>query len=229
MNYHIIVVKEALLKNSIDDNMVYDSVKIDWAKNNFDGIVLLKKKKSYDTIILHDIDPLLNSDQAISYIRNEIKSDINVIVSTNSLSKINDESLHIFYCKPEIKSILAQVENLERNSKQPPVYGLSYLLSVYGDEKEFIIESLRIFIRITENKILAMKDAMVHKDYQLIAEIAHNIKPSYQMILNDKSVVICNLLNNRESEEQTPHLINELYNEFKKIKKEIIYDFPKLE
>lgn len=229
MNYHIIVVKEALSQNSVDDNTLFNSFKIEWVKNNFDGIILLKKNKSFDAVILKEMDPLLDADHAISYIRNEIESDINVVVATDNPSKTDNTDQQIFYCKPDIESVVKKVERLEKKTEQQPRYALSYLESVYGNDKQFIIESLEIFNRTVENKIHAMKEALDNKDYKLIAEIAHNIKPSYQMILNEKSVTICNLLNGRETEEKIPHLIDELYSEFEQIKKEIIRDFPKLQ
>ncbi|MFY7816521.1 MAG: hypothetical protein ACOVRK_15175 [Chryseobacterium taeanense] len=117
MNYHIIVVKEALSQNSVDDNTLFNSFKIEWVKNNFDGIILLKKNKSFDAVILKEMDPLLDADHAISYIRNEIESDINVVVATDNPSKTDNTNQQIFYCKPDIESVVKKVERLEKKNR----------------------------------------------------------------------------------------------------------------
>jgi len=66
------------------------------------------------------------------------------------------------------------------------------------------------------------------KDYIRIRETAHGIKPSFDMIENEKGKVICRLLDSEAEEKDIPKLINELNLEFANINKQLINDFPEL-
>lgn len=107
-------------------------------------------------------------------------------------------------------------------------YSLSYLRTISENDENFIIESLHIFKFSVAVKLMELSSAVKRGDEKRAGEIAHNIKPSFEMLSIDFAREICDELYFRTSGESLEILFNKLETGFLKIMEAIEKDFPQL-
>jgi len=107
-------------------------------------------------------------------------------------------------------------------------YSLNYLNDLSGGDEDFIKELLKVFSASVNSELKNLNEFLNQKDYLRIRETAHGIKPSFDMIENEKGKGICRLLDSEADIKDIPKLIDELNLEFANINKQLLNDFPEL-
>lgn len=229
-----------LVENNINTKVVTQLLPKDWhitcCDNSYDAIQKVKKDSNYHLVIVDENASPLNAYQTFDYLNKEIMADVPVLVLGNEGENTIMEHYHnkmAFIKKPLASENLTLImellkKNHDKKEKVSKAYSLDYLKEISDNNQEFIMETLSIFKSSVKGKLEQLEEAVQNKDYQSVAEIAHNIKPSFEMLENKTSVEICNLLNNRVPEEKIPSLAHDLATEFTKIKIQLENDFPQL-
>nr|WP_285903367.1 Hpt domain-containing protein [Arenibacter sp. H213] len=88
------------------------------------------------------------------------------------------------------------------------------------------MESLALFNTTISKKLIQLQEALDQQQLAEIRSIAHNIKPSFQMILNHVGKELCQTMEHSTSHEELAVLIKELNQEYNLIKNQIELDFP---
>ena len=106
-------------------------------------------------------------------------------------------------------------------SQKHPFFSLQYLEEIYDKNEELIIESLRIFQSSVAIKLEDIKGLLDHREYDEIRKVAHNIKPSFEMLNNIKGSALCHKLVYESSDEEINSMMEDLNKEFKEINSEL--------
>ena len=186
-------------------------------------------------VIIDENATPLNAYQTISYIKKEIKQDIPGVILCEKIDKLNEHNtdMAILIERPFNESHVALIKDLQKQSHEykktiTKLYSLDYLKEVSDNNNDFIIQTLDVFNSSVEEKLKELRIALIDKDYDKIAQIAHNIKPSFEMLENKNAVNICHLLNHNAEEIEMPKLVKDLISEFSGMIVQIIKDFPEL-
>jgi len=197
--------------------------------SSYEAIQWLKKNDTASLVVVpHDAAPL-NAYQTFDYIRKEIKIDIPVVISRNNATESNDG--HNYIDKPftanSIKSLKNTLQPIEDENTQK-VYSLEYLETISGGNHEFLIDCLKTFISSVSGKMDELKVAVQDNNIENIGAIAHNIKPSFEMLESTIGRDICNKLTYEAETSDIPVLAEELNNEFSTIEAALKNDFKEL-
>lgn len=119
--------------------------------------------------------------------------------------------------------------------KKPPVnsgpkkYGLGYLQDVSQNNEEFISEMLSAFVKMVGEKIDELVKFSVdpkEEDIFAIKQIAHTLKPSFEMVESYTGKELCHVLFYEAKITDVPARILELKKEYEGIVEEIKNDYP---
>ncbi|MDT0649313.1 Hpt domain-containing protein [Autumnicola edwardsiae] len=183
-----------------------------WLQNNFADIIILEE----------GLQPM-SVTQTIEYIQNELGKNAPIFISSTKKSAKNDEKL---LQKPFTLEGLQKLCNKKIEVKQDALhFSLDYLTEISDGNTEFICGSIEIFKTSVSEQILLLEKALENQDHKKVGEIAHHIKPSFEMLLNDEAAGLCNQLIYKFNASEAPVQIKELRKIFEKIKKELETDF----
>jgi HPt (histidine-containing phosphotransfer) domain-containing protein len=213
-----------LIESSQDEsNHFIDIVKNRYANaeicvfaNSFEAVQWLQENETQLLVIEVASQPM-NANQTIDYVREELKLDIAVFIVSSSPG-IEDHEFRII--KPFTEESLGFLLNysLEVMSQADPLYSLNYLKDISGGNTEFILETVELFKSSVKKKLKELDFAGETNDYKKAAEIAHNLKPSFEMLENKEGAEICDKL----TYDFQNHSINELILSLNLIFEEIV-------
>jgi HPt (histidine-containing phosphotransfer) domain-containing protein len=195
------------------------------------------KNNKADLLIIEEDSAPLNGYQTADYIKAELGLMLPILISVGATSTPEIRLRTVaegLIKKPFIKSItILQIneilkKSLKKTSVQPNSYSLNYLRDIFEGHEESVLESLELFSTSIHTELEQLITELQIKDYNRIREIAHSIKPSFEMLENDRASNICNHLNSQAEDTEMPRLINDLKEEFASITKELTRDFPEL-
>lgn len=234
MHLNILVVEDNNTEKAA--RLLPEDWQVTYCDNSYDAIQLIKKEDSFQLLMLDEYASPLSAYQTFDYLKSEIKTEVPVLVlgeeGENGILEHYQNKM-AFIKKPvtsnDIKIINDLVEkNFVPKEVSDKAYSLDYLNAISDSNFEFIKETLIIFRTSVKDKLIQLREALGQNDFKSVAEIAHNIKPSFEMLENKTSVHICDLLNNRAPKEEVPELVTELESQFDKINTELENDFPEL-
>jgi len=219
------------------ENFIQLSEKENWNvqafASSYEAIQWIKKNNDVDlAIIANDATPL-NAHQTYDYIRSEIKLKFPILISKeNAEGNLNDGYFYINkpFTQESINRILQQFSGTTEDIVQSDAkaYSLNYLNTIAGDNHDFLIDCLRTFISSVSGKMEELKTAVNSNNNKDIGAIAHNIKPSFEMLENDTARDLCNILT-YESETADIHAVAaQLEHEFIAIESALKNDFSEL-
>lgn len=222
--------KSILIVESIEDEVRQF---IDVVQNNCDAIItsftssieaVLWLQTNYaDVVILEEHLQPMGVIETTEFIKNELHQNIPVFISTRQNPAPEDKNL---LQKPFTYDSLQKLCRVNIECKtEASNYSLQYLKEVSDGNMDFVISSIEIFQTSVTEQITKLESASYNKDYKQIGEIAHHIKPSFEMLLNHEAAAICNKLIYKPDPEQVSSQIEELKGIFGKIKKELETDF----
>ncbi len=189
--------------------------------NSFEALQYLQENKVQTLIIEKDAQPM-NAAQISDYLRQELKMNIPVFISSSESSL---EQNHI--SKPfSEESLQAFLEfSPGEQAYEQPLYSLEYLREISGGNSEFINESIEIFKSSVRQQLAELEIASKENNDQKASEIAHNIKPSFEMLDNKEGTAICNKLTYDLKSHKLSLLVEELKLIFDKILQQLQQDF----
>lgn len=216
--------KERLVDNSFEVVDFSDSMSaIQWVIENGNPTLL----------ILEESSSPLNAWQTLDYLRTELKMEHPVLIAIASESLISAKKSQDFLSKPyteetlvKITEFLHKAEHTNESKELPKPYSLEYLDELSDGSLDFIMESLALFNDSISEKLTQLQEALDQQQFAEIRTIAHSIKPSFQMLLNDHGKELCQTMEFATRPEDLKTLVQELKLEFNRIKKQITLDFP---
>jgi CheY-like chemotaxis protein len=224
------------------DNFAHIALQEGWqlviCNSGIDAIHWFSKNNKADILIIEEDSAPLNGYQTADYIKTELGLMLPVLITVGTVPT-QQELRVIAYAegvikKPFIKSTtILQINEIlekfpERASIQDYSYSLNYLRDIFDGHEESVLESLELFSTSVNTELEQLNIELQDMDYNRIREIAHSIKPSFEMLENETGRSICHLLNTEAEETEMPGLINDLQLEFASITKQLTRDFPEL-
>ncbi len=120
----------------------------------------------------------------------------------NSIIRLFPSKLYIY------KQIYTQRKMEDSQEKR---YNLENLEEISGGSNEFVIEMIKLFISQSENTIPGFEQAMENKNYKVIRDLAHQIKPSIDNIkITSLMPIIREVEHLAEMENQTGELSSKI-------------------
>lgn len=206
------------------------SWEMEHCKDSFSALQSLKNS-TYDLIVMdHRIEPL-NPFKLMDYVFHELqKSYPMVLVGDGSEPEAEHETYLRFNYPIEQHNIDAIVFNNSRSEhkKEEKLFSLDYLNELSDNDQEFLEESILLFRNTLDTRLNDLKKAISAMDFEEARQIAHNIKPSFDMLRNIKGRSICHTICYDATEREIPNLTQVLVNEYELIITEIEKQFPKL-
>lgn len=221
--------------------------------NNGEEVITCYKKEHIDLILMDLQMPVIDGYKATELIREKEKNTAKTpIIALSGKSLHGEEArclksgMNAYFAKPlllgTVEKIMADYLLIKQDTKTAsnPVilnperiensgsklYSLNYINELSDDNEEFTILTLKIFIDSVAERIRDLKEALFKNDFNSISEIAHNIKPSFEMIENEEGAQLCEILDTKTIHLETPQLIEQLEALYHQIKQQLITDFP---
>ena len=206
--------------------------------SGMDAIHWFNKNNMADVLVIEENSAPLNGYQTADYIKTELGLMLPVLITVGTVPTPQELRV-IAYAEGIIKksfikatTILQINEILERFPERSPAkndrYSLNYLRDIFEGHDESVFESLELFSTTVNTELEQLNIELQERDYNRIREIAHSIKPSFEMLENETGRSICHLLNSEAEETEMPALIHDLQLEFASITKQLTRDFPEL-
>ncbi|WP_281336428.1 ATP-binding protein [Flavobacterium eburneipallidum] len=166
------------------------------------GQIAIEKLQSetYDVVLMDLQMPIMNGFDATEYIRNTLKLDIPIIaltadVTTVDLAKCKAVGMNDYIAKPVderllYSKIISAIKN-KRNSKtvkklpkspKTKVTNLDYLKIRTKSNSKLMVEMITIFLQQTRPLIVAMKQSLSNKDWELLGASVHKLIPSFSIM-----------------------------------------------
>ena len=167
------------------------------------GLVAIEKIKNqeYDVILMDIQMPVMDGYEATRSIRmmDAPQRDIPIVALTANATKADVEKciaagMNDYLPKPFSPEDLyrklfqeLRITPKEKSKKKPAVnanklYNLDYLRSVSGNNEDFIREMVLTFTQTIPPVLDEMKVALAGKDWERLARMAHQIKPSFTLM-----------------------------------------------
>lgn len=209
---------------------------LDWqitpCTNSFQAIQEIKRNLNFNALLLEDNIGPLSPERLIDYLTTELNVSIPaILIFENDIPALNEgflklkkplEKKHIQIINEYLCEHISSVVN---NSKP---YSLNYLKELSDNNTAFILESLSIFKNSVSDRLKDLEQALSLFKYKETREIAHNIKPSFEMLENDYCRSLCDDICYHAKDEGIANLLKELTGEYKKIIEELKKEFPQL-
>lgn len=226
-----------LIENSLPEKESFvqlaqkENLKVEAVGSSYEAIQWLKKSNEADMVVVSENATPLNAYQTFDYIRQELKKSMPVLISKPLDTTLKDDSYASIdkpFTTTAVKALKLMIEPNVSSSPGLKVYSLEYLETISGGNHEFLIDCLKTFISSVSDKMDELKVAVGTNDIKNIGAIAHNIKPSFEMLENEKARDICNKLTYEAETSDISELAIDLNDEFKTMEKALLEDFPEL-
>ncbi len=182
-------------------------------------------------LILEESSSPLNGWQTMDYLRTELKMEHPTLIVIDSDTEITNKKLQGFIRKPfsdktalEIENFLNTVEVKDKNEELVKSYSTEYLEELSEGSKEFVAETLVLFKESVSGRLNDLKIALEQNNFDEARKIAHSIKPSFQMVLNQHGRDLCQSMETAKTEELNT-LFSELNQEYQLIETQITADY----
>lgn len=192
--------------------------------NSVEAILWLQGNHAQVVMIEEHSQPM-NAQEVMDFIDNELPKPIPVFITVNQLPQPGEEGFY-YIQKPFTYESLHQLCNLNIECEpKDSLYSLEYLKDVSDGNIEFITGTLELFKTSVNAKLIELDKAEQERNHQRISEIAHAIKPSFEMLLNNEAASLCDKLTYELDPNKVPGQIEELKNIFEEIKEQLESDF----
>lgn len=179
------------------------AVDLDAVNNGKQVIDRLKSGKKYDLILMDLQMPEMDGMESSRYIRKELKLEIPILAMTatsteKEIKAAREAGMNAHLLKPfqevELLSLLSQWLKIpetvetesykqEKNTSSDPEssttsYQLKTLFDLSNQDEKMVVKMLTLFQNRSQSHILALKEAINHKEYGSIGAKAHQMIPS---------------------------------------------------
>lgn len=207
-----------------------ENLNVQALSSSYEAIQWLKKGNDAAMVVISENAAPLNAYQAFDYIRHELKNSLPILISKPIEGEKKEGYNYIDkpFTTTAMKALKLAIEPNVSPAAGLKVYSLEYLETISGGNHEFLIDCLKTFITSVSDKMEELKQAVAAADNKQIGAIAHNIKPSFEMLENEKAKDICNKLTYEADTSNVPALASQLNMEFITIEAALKNDFPEL-
>lgn len=170
-----------------------------------DGAIAVEviTKMRFDLLLMDIQMPVMNGLEATKYIRTNIDKTIPIIAMTAYANKHEEQlclqaGMNDFISKPfdedrmvqlvaqwlgretVVKEKVTKVKKVSKSSTQstPALFDLSKVRAFGGGDEDFVVNLAGLFLSESEGGIANMEVAFAKKDFEMVAGMAHKIKPS---------------------------------------------------
>ncbi|WP_142786340.1 response regulator transcription factor [Changchengzhania lutea] len=201
---------------------------------SMDAIRWVKDNNIPDLMVIDKNALPLDGFQTHDYIQSELKISVPVLISCqiNATAKKNNKKLLSFINKPFSEKSIVLIKSKLKELGQPTDiedkdYSLDYLRDLSDGSEEFVLTSLNIFRDSVAVKLMEIKEALAINEFKTVREIAHNIKPSFEMLESTIGSDLCNDIVYKVAEEEISGLVEQLFQLFLTIDAQLQKDIPK--
>ncbi|HEA31383.1 MAG TPA: Hpt domain-containing protein [Leeuwenhoekiella sp.] len=213
------ILKNLLIKESFE---VFDF------DNSMTAILWIKKNGAPTILIIEEQATPLDALKTNDYLREELKMKFPILITVEPHSLKSNQNLPGYIVKPftedtalRIKDFFEKSVKSFKNEVKMSTFSLQYLEEIYDGNTEMIEESLMIFKNSVVDKLLEIQCFLGHDNYEEVRNVAHNIKPSFEMLNNQKGRELCHKLVHQSKDGEIPQLVEELNKEFRKINSDL--------
>ena len=188
----------------------------------------IKESQPADILIVDEHIKPMGAAQTLNYLIGELHFKSKVFVCSEFQKQFEtDSGVFEVLRKPLNQSEFKKVDRyLDSFGKVHPVlYSLDYLKELSDGDEVFINQSIRLFIDTVGPRIAQLDDLLEKTCYQDISKLAHNIKPSFEMIMNKRGGELCDFLAHHAKPEDFKSHVADLKTEFKLVEEQINKDF----
>jgi len=198
-NIKVLVVEDILLNQLLMKTLLDDfGFERDIAEN---GKVAIEKLRlnTYDVILMDLQMPEMNGFEATDYIRNIMNSKIPIMaltadVTTVDLAKCKAVGMNDYIAKPVDERLLySKIVNLVKRNVAPEIgikkeiirdrcIDLDYLNQRTHSHPKLMMEMIAAYLEQTPPLILAMKQSLIDKDWDLLYASVHKMIPSFSIM-----------------------------------------------
>ena len=199
------------------------------------AIQFIKQSGEADLLILEENIKPLGAVQTINYLKDNLNYTRKILIFSDSgLDKIHTDEGAFDVLKKQFENqdldwilslLLGRKETVKKKSKH---YSLSYLNNLSDGDEAFIFESLKIFNESVGKRIREIENLFHEGDYKEVSNLAHNIKPSFEMLQNTLGSTICDQLAHSQVDSSKAEQVIKLKNEYIKVQECLKRDFPEL-
>ncbi|NKI26413.1 hypothetical protein HCG49_07550 [Arenibacter sp. 6A1] len=231
--YIILIERQADERAILKKKLVESSFEVVDFDNSMSAIQWVMENGNPKLFILEELSSPLDGWQTLAYLRTELGVKSPVLITIETDTEITAKKSQGFLTKPYSDDTLVKIEeflyndqNIKESEEFPKLYSLDYLDELSDGSLEFIMESLALFNDSISEKLTHLQEALDQQEFAEIRTIAHSIKPSFQMLLNDHGKELCQTMEFATKPEELKTLVEELKLEYNRIKKQIALDFP---
>jgi len=247
---NILIVEDNELNQKLAIRILKKANTVSLAVNGQEAIDRVKYQQ-FDIILMDLQMPVMDGYTATKYIREVLKNTTPIIALTaHSIGEEKGKSLEYgineYLSKPyKAHELLQKIQNQiqagkENNSKikieikeEAPIdeknnklYDLSLIQENSDNDKEFIQESISIFLRDMSNNIDVLKNSLLEEKYEDIRKLAHKMKSSLSLFKADKAVELCKKIEASSEDNVIASSIHELIDSVTLITETFKRDFP---
>ncbi|WP_034889933.1 Hpt domain-containing protein [Gillisia sp. Hel_I_29] len=205
-------------------NKHHNNVCVEVCKNSFDAVQWVQENNADVIIIEEDAQPM-SASQTIDYLMLELNSETPVFVTATSSQERYYQNLILKPFTERSLVALFDATSVAIKAEEISLYSLNYLMDISDGDTDFIMETLDVFKSSVKEKIRELDAASKEGDKKEVGGIAHNIKPSFEMLENEEGTSICNELTYYKAETAIPELVARLKLIFEEIVEQIDADF----
>lgn len=199
-NIKVLVVEDMPLNQLLMKTLLDDfGFECDIAENGKIAVEKLQNE-SYDVVLMDLQMPIMNGFDATEYIRNTLKFDIPIIaltadVTTVDLAKCKAVGMNDYIAKPVDERVLySKIVGVVKNkgirkasykvNKSPKIKAtnLDYLKTRTKSNPKLMMEMISIYLEQTPPIIVAMKQSVLDKDWEILGASVHKLIPSFSIM-----------------------------------------------
>lgn len=188
----------------------------------------IKASKPADVLIIDENAKPMGAAQTLNYLNDELQFKSKAFVCSESNTHFETESGVYEVLKKPLDEVefdkVGQALGYLKESEND-LYSLKYLQELSEGDSNFIHQSIQMFLETVAPRIAEIRSLLPVKDYQKMSEIAHNIKPSFEMILNKRGAELCNFLAHQNEQQDFERHVDELYTEYVRVESRLRNDF----
>lgn len=203
---------------------------IDYCSDSFTALQRLKASPYQLVVMEEDMAPL-DPYKLMDYVFHELRKEYPMIIVGKGGNPERTHENYIWLSHPvgqaQLDQLLLSLGQLDE-TREEQLFSLDYLNELSNNDQDFLEETIQLFRDTLAVKFDEMEKAVSETNYEEVRQIAHNVKPSFAMLGNEKGKSVCQAICYDAKDAEIPGLSQILKKEYELIVREIEKQFPKL-
>ncbi|WP_159076470.1 Hpt domain-containing protein [Flagellimonas amoyensis] len=220
---------KALLETFANHEITHDC-HVEYCSDSFSALQRLKAS-SYNLVVMEENIAPLDPFKLMDYVFHELQKVYPMVIVGNGS---HEEGTYENYTRVNHPIDGAKLDQLSlslhhaNDTVEEKLFSLDYLNELSNNDQDFLEETIQLFRDTLAVKMNELDKAILMSDFEEVRQIAHNVKPSFAMLGNEKGKSVCQTICYEAKDADIPELSQVVKNEYKLIIKEIEKQFPKL-